>query len=308
MKRGAVIGIVGGAVALAAVAAVGVWWFASRPQTPDAAARAYLDALESGDYAAVEQLLDRPVDDHVETAFASAEAYAEDARVLTIDDAVDGQAQVKAEAEFDGMPHSLTFVLTRSAGGWKLAPESLAAVRIEATLDGAAGAGDSVWIGEALVPVGADVALLPAAYEVVAAPRGILSGSAIATVADRVSTVTLETALAPDATSIAQERLNAYLDACAAPATEVPAHCGIRVPWAADLASLGEITFRIDEYPVLALSADGTAFDATGGVIVATASGDSRAGGTASFTYRSEDWAVRGEMEFTGDELVLSVR
>ena len=56
------------------------------------------------------------------------------------------------------------------------------------------------------------------------------------------------------------------------------------------------------------LSADATGFDATGGVIVATATGASRAGGPESFTYRADDWSVRGSVRFEGDQMVLAVR
>lgn len=308
MKRGAVIGIVGGAAALAAAIAVAVWWFSSRPQTPDAAARAYLDALETGDYSAIDGLLDEPVDAHVEAAFASAAAYAQDARVVTIAEAGQGRMQVRAQAEIDGEPHELAFALTSSSEGWNVAPDSLPTLRVEATLAGGPGLGDSAWIGEALVPTGTEVVLLPAVYEVAAAPRGILSGTAVATVATPDTTVALDTTIASDAASIAQQQLDAYLDTCAAPATDVPENCGIRVPWAADLTSLERIAFRIDEYPALVLSPDGTRFDATDGVIVATATGDARTGGSEAFTYRAEDWAVRGEVTFTGDELVLAVR
>lgn len=308
MKRGAVIGIIG-VVALAATAA-GIWWFLSRPPSADAVADEYLRALESGDYAAIESLVASPLDDTVEAAFAGAESYVADARIVALETGADGDTTVRAEALVGGERHDLAFALRPRDGRWLLTPESFAAVRVDTTFGGAPGGGDSAWIGEALVPTGTDIAVLPAAYVVEAAPRGILSGSTVVAVSGEgdAEAVTIDTSLTPEATAIAQEQLDAYLDACAAPATAVPDNCGIRVPWAADLTSLTGIAFRIDERPVLALAADGSGFDATGGVIVATATGASRAGGTGTFTYRADDWAVRGAVDFVGDEMVLSVR
>ncbi len=310
MKRGAILGIVGGAVVLAAVAAVGVWWFTSRPQSAEAAAVEYLRALEAGDYAAIEPLLAGAADPSLEAAFASADAYAGDARITDISEGADGGSTVRAEAVFAGEELDLSFVLTSSDGRWILTPDSLALLRVDTTHGGAPGGGDSVWIGDALVPTATDLALLPAVYRIEAAPRGILSGSATtpATSDGSVRTVAIDTTLSPEATAIAQAQLDGYLDACVAPAAQVPENCGIRIPWAADLTTLESIAFRIDERPVLALSADATGFAATGGVLVATATGASRDGGSGAFTYRADDWAVRGSVAFVGDEMVLSVR
>lgn len=308
MKRGTIIGIVGGVVVLAAVAAAVVWWV-TRPPTADAAANDYLRALEAGDFPKIEAMLAAPVDAAVGAAFVSADAYVASARVdqLTEDG---GRATVQAAAALGGEERELTFVLTSSNGRWMLAPESLATLRVETALGDAPGVGDSVWIGAALVPADTDVALLPAVYLIEAAPRGILSGTATTSLSSDgdVEVVTLDTALTAEATALAQEQLDGYLEACTAPATTVPDNCGLRVPWAADLSSLDQVTFRIDQRPALALSADGTRFDATGGIVVATATGASRAGGSGSFTYRADDWAVRGTVGFAGDEMLLSVR
>ena len=103
-------------------------------------------------------------------------------------------------------------------------------------------------------------------------------------------------------------KLDAYADTCAKPAQAVPDQCGLRVPWAADLASLASIAFRIEAYPIVTLSADGRAFDAVDGRIVATATGTTRDGAPGAFTYQADDWALRGSVTFTGDEMVLAVR
>ena len=71
---------------------------------------------------------------------------------------------------------------------------------------------------------------------------------------------------------------------------------------------LDGIAFRIEEHPVVALSEDAASFDATGGVIVATATGTTRGGESRAFTYRADDWALRGSVRFSGDEMILAVR
>ncbi|MGN6218213.1 MAG: hypothetical protein ACTHNQ_01815 [Microbacterium sp.] len=111
-----------------------------------------------------------------------------------------------------------------------------------------------------------------------------------------------------DRTAAIQEQLDHYADACAAPAKTVPEHCGIFVPWAADLAQLSGLAFRIEAYPVVVLSPDGRSFDATGGVLVATASGTTREGAPGSVTYRTGEWALRGDVVTHGDETTVSVR
>lgn len=306
MKRGAVVGIVVGAVAVVAVVVgAAVWWSSAQPQTVDAAAREYLRALEEGDAAAIESLRDAPLDDVTRSAFASADAYIVDPRIARVDEDA-ARAAVTADAEIAGERRKISFALEEAEGEWRLT-DDIPVVRIETAFGGSPGGGDSVWIGDALVGTADDVGLLPAVYTVRAAPRGILAGEVRAIVAETGATVELDTSLAADAASLAQEQLDAYLDGCTAPAAAVPGNCGIRVPWAADLASLERIAFRVEQYPALRLADDGASFEATGGILVATATGQTRGGELASFTYRAEDWAVRGAVRFTGDEMVLSV-
>lgn len=112
---------------------------------------------------------------------------------------------------------------------------------------------------------------------------------------------------ADDVQAVAQAALDAYVDECTQSAAAVPADCGLRVPWAADLATLERIDYRIEEYPAIVLSPDDPTFAAPGGVVVATATGTTSDGETARFTYRDDDWTLRGFVARDGDELVLSV-
>ncbi|WP_169581223.1 MULTISPECIES: hypothetical protein [Microbacterium] len=310
MKRRTAIGLaIAAAVAIvtAVTIALVAWGPAGGPDSPEGTARAYLDALAAGDGEAVDALRAEPLDALTAEAFAGASAYLTDPRVARAS-AQGESAAVQAEAEIAGERVDLRLTLESTDEGWRVVDGDLGSVRATTVLAGTP-VGDAVWIGDALAPSASKVALLPAEYEVAAAPRGILTGSETIGVGPGAAvTVELDAALSPDAASIAQTQLDVYLDACAEPAPEVPDHCGLRVPWAADLTSLERIAFRIDERPVLALSADASTFDATGGVIVATATGAARAGGDGTFTYRADDWAVRGSVEFTGDEMVLSVR
>lgn len=312
MKRSAIIWLVAGAVVVAVVVAGGAWWFLTRPPSAEDAARAYLGALADGDFPAVTGLLADPLPteqaDAIEAAFDGAEGYITEPRIEQLDAGDAGTTSVRAQVDVAGESRALTFDLESSSGRWLVAGEYLATLRVETALGGAP-VGDSAWVGGALVPTGTDLAILPAVYGVESAPRVILEGSATAAVSnDEPTTIALEAALTPAATSAAQEQLDAYADECAAAADAVPAHCGLRVPWAADLRALESIAFRVDERPVVTLAEDGTGFDATGGVIVATATGTTRSGDPGEFTYRADDWALRGSVRFEGDEMVLQVR
>jgi hypothetical protein len=309
VKRAAVVGV---AVAAAVVVGCFAWWLVARPPSAEDAARSYLEALSAGDFATIDEMRAVHLDDETERiiadAFAGADAFVKDPRIEEIS-SQGGTVGVRASAEIAGERRDLFFELGDERGRWTLSGDYLATLEVTTSLAGSNGlAGDSAWVGGALAPAGAPVSLFPAEYAVEAAPRGILIGKTSVAVSNNgPSAVALEASLAPDATDAAQVQVDAYADACTKEAAAVPANCGLRVPWAADLATLTSIAFRIDQRPVLALSPDGRTFAATGGVVVATATGMTRSGADASFTYRADDWALRGTVSFAGDEMVLAV-
>lgn len=309
MKRAAVVGV---AIAAAVVVGCFAWWLVARSPSAEDAARSYLEALSAGDFATIDEMRAVHLDDETERiiadAFAGADAFVKDPRIEEIS-SQGGTVGVRASAELAGERRELFFALGDEGGRWTLSGDYLATLEVTTSLAGSDGlAGESAWVGGALVPAGAPVSLFPAEYSVEAAPRGILTGTASVAISnDGPSAVALEASLAPDATEAAQVQIDGYADACTQAAAAVPANCGLRVPWAADLATLTSIAFRIDQRPVLALSPDGRTFAATGGVVVATATGMTRSGADASFTYRADDWALRGTVSFEGDEMVLAV-
>lgn len=293
------------AVVGAVVVAGGVtMWLLSRPPSAADIAEEYLRALSTGDVAAIEGLVADPADLALAgSAFSGATSYITDYSFdLGDDDAADLRS-VRAEVTLAGRPGIVGFVLTQQNGSWRVGADYLA------SLEAATSMGDSVRVGGTLVPAATPVWLLPAEYPVLAAPGGLLVGGSTALVTNEMPVaVTVDAALSPEATAAAQEQLDAYADVCAQPAAAVPANCGLRVPWGADLATLDTIAFRVDAHPVVALADDARTFAATGGAIVATATGTTRDGDTASFTYRANDWALRGDVVFAGDEMVLAVR
>lgn len=300
MKRGAVLSIVAAAAVLA-VGGAAAWWLLSRPPSIDDAARSYLAALEAGDVAALEAMIGSPRPDTTQTtmdAFAAADAYVEDPRI----DEVYGDGSVRASVTLDGRPATIGFMLSLVDGRWQLAGDYLGSLEATTSL------GDAVLIGGALASVAAPIDLLPAVYTVRAAPAGVLGGSTTVAVTNETpTTVEVETSLAPGAVAAVQEQLDVYADACAAPADAVPERCGIRIPWGADLATLTGVSFRIDRYPAVALSDDAATFAATGGMLVATATGTTRAGAEASVTYRTDEWSMRGVVVFADGRMVLRV-
>lgn len=104
----------------------------------------------------------------------------------------------------------------------------------------------------------------------------------------------------------AQEELDAALIACAeSTASSPPEHCGIRIPWGTEFAGVTGIRYRIDTLPTLTI--DGAAFTAEGGVLVATVSGTGQDGAPRSETYRTENWAVRGDITITDDDVQIDI-
>jgi hypothetical protein len=104
--------------------------------------------------------------------------------------------------------------------------------------------------------------------------------------------------------ALAQQRLDALLEACTQPASEVPAACGIRIPWAADFAVVDGIRYRIEEPPVLTVTLP--TFRADEGVLVATVTGTGRDGAAKTAPYRTENWMLRGDVTVKRAGIVLS--
>jgi hypothetical protein len=303
VRRAAVIGI---SVAAGAVVAVGLGagiWTVTRPASPSDVVLTYFSALESGDARAALAVTTTPeegVDDAVD-AYASVGDEISEVRVTSSTHDSDA-ARVIVSYTLAGHPGESSLALAASPdGGWMIT-DGLAQLTPTTTLGGA------VAIGDLRARAGASIPLLPGRYDVEALPRGLVSGSATVHLRPGIRReVEVAASLAPAATAAAQEQLDAYAAACTAASSAVPPNCGLRVPWAADLATLTSVAFRVEQLPTVALSPDGTTFAATGGVIIATATGTTRQGGTASFTYRADDWALRGTVSFPGDEMVLAV-
>ncbi len=293
-------------VAAAAVAALGVgvavFWLLRPPQIQDAA-HDWLDALASGD---VHTLTAMTNDSRVPPdtrrlaldAFAGASDRIADPVVQRISD--DGS--VHATARLGTASVDVHFTLTRAGHGYQVG-DFLGTLTVDPTL------GAAVRVGDATVPAHTAVAVLPAQYPVRALPDAVLDGAQTVAVTDaQPVTVTLPVTLGTRGQAVLQTQLETYEDRCAASTDHVPAACGLRVPWAADLRTLDALAFRIDTRPTLHLDPEHGRFAATGGVITATARGTGFDGRAASHTYRTEDWALRGEIVFSGATVQLAVR
>ncbi|MFS0852661.1 hypothetical protein [Microbacterium sp. 179-I 3D4 NHS] len=297
MRRRRGVLLAGGAALLVIAAAV-IWLRGSsdRPISAEEAATTYLRALESGDPAAVESTgID--VSDAALTAFRDAEALIEDAEVVSVDQ--EGRtATAQVTFTLDGTPHEATLSLARESDRWRLGESALGALTPSTAI------GDSVRIGDAVLPASERLALVPAAYAVTAAPPALLSGANDAVVLPGAATeIAIDAALRPAATEAAQEQLDALLETCASSSDPAPEGCGIRLPWGAEFRTVAEVSYRIDAEPVIRLEPDG--FTSDGGVLVATVTGTGLDGAERTATYRTEDWSVRGDATFTGTGIVL---
>lgn len=299
MKRGIIVGITAGAVALAIAGGIAFFVLGTLRPSPEEAAEAYLRALSEGDASSVRDLLATEPESfsQIQDAFAGADSYLSNYSYEISDD-----HSVRAEVDFDGVPGVVFFGMSEGDGGYYVTSDYLA------TLDATTTLGDSVMIGSAVFPTSEPITLLPAVYTVAAAPSTLLAGEATVLVTNEsTARADVVASLSDKGAALIASQLDDYARACAEPGTTVPESCGLRVPWAADLATLSAITFRIDQLPVLALAEDLSSFAATDGIIVATATGTTRDGASASFTYRADDWALRGVIEFSSGRLALRV-
>lgn len=103
-----------------------------------------------------------------------------------------------------------------------------------------------------------------------------------------------------------QELVDEHLEECARSTRSAPPEgCGIRIPWGTEFSAVSGIRYRIEKLPTVDLDGDG--FTADGGILVATVTGTGQDGTPRTETYRSEDWAVRGDVDVTDEGFEISV-
>lgn len=291
--------LLGGLVAAVAVAGA-VWWGLSALRSPTAeeAALAYLQALESGNPEAV-ATTGTTASEAALTAFAGASSTIQDAEVADVREG-DGGASATVRFRLDGDEHEANLRLTADSGGWIVDGSGLGALRTTTTI------GTAVQVGDAVLPVDEDAALLPGVYPVTAAPRTLLTGTTeVVVLPGDDATADVPAELRPEATEAAQTQLEAYLKTCTADGTAVPENCGIRIPWGTELREISDIAFRVERFPAVVLSPGG--FTADDGILEATVTGTGQDGAARTVTYRSTTWSVRGGVDITADELALTV-
>ena len=276
------------------------WWFVLRTPGAEEVALEVFRALESGDAERVERA-GVEVPDAAAAAFGEALALIAEPSVRSASETED-RAEVVVAFRLDGDSFASTVALRKVEGRWVPDAADVLGTVVPHVEPGAGAA-----IGFTVLPNDEPSTLLPAVYLATAAPSAILAGEQRIEVfpGGPAGSIVLDAEVRPDAAAIAQAHLDDYLDACTQPAASVPANCGIRVPWGADLASLEGIRFRIDRLPVLELTEQG--FIARGGELVATATGRSHSGRAATSTYRSTDWGVQGDILFEPEGIVLRV-
>lgn len=305
-RRGALIAIIAAATVVVLGAIGFAVWLGTRGETPEAGAQRYLDALAAGDGDRLSAAVTPDVDLSAETidAFAAATAYVEEPTVVSVETSSNDTATVSASYFLAGGMRVVPFTVRLVDGQWLADADALGGIVATTSV------GDAVTIGDVVLESSVPLIALPAAYTVTAAPADVLTGQAEAVVTPGATTeVAVSASLTPDAATRAQPAVDSYLQACTAsspeaPATASPASCGISIPWGADLASAQGFVFRVEAFPTVALDASG-GFIAAGGSYVVTVSGVTRDGTEGSFTYRDDDWTLRGALTFTGGELIL---
>lgn len=282
-----------GAIAVVVIALSLAWFLAPRGSAEDQA-RIYLQALADGDVSAVRATgIDVPAT--TVSAFAQASGHLSDGEVESAT-ADDHAAVIVVSYELAGARHESTLNFSQRGGHW--VPDAAPALgsvkyRVPAA------------IADTILPPGRTL-LLPAVYDVSATPMEFLDGrTTIKVLPGSTQEVDLDTTLRPDAVDAAQNQLDDYLRACTEPAAQSPSSCGIAIPWAADFSAVSEIRYRIEQTPVISITP--STFHADDGVLIATVTGTAPNGSQESFTYRTANWGVRGDVSFTTDDIVLSI-
>ena len=288
--------IIGAAlIVMAAAAAICLLLF-PRGGSAQEHALAYLRALENGDLTAIEATgLDVPPD--TAAAFTGADEYISEVAVEASTES-DAAPIVRASFTLADERRDVEISMIEAHGRWVPDP---------ATAFGTVLAQTPVGVGETVFAADAAVTLLPAQYELSASPAEFLEGTAVVQATPATTqNVALEVALRPEATERAGEQLAQHLEVCTRSAAEVPESCGIAVPWAADFSALSEVSYRIEQPPVISLTL--SSFHADEGVLVATVTGTDIDGETAkTASYRTTNWSLRGDVDFTAVDIVLSV-
>lgn len=288
------------AVVAAVVVGLVVWVSSTRAGTAQEAARDYLRALESGDSAAV-AATGVEVSPDALVAFDSVSSLLTDGTVVTTDQ--EGSiATAQISFTIDGDAHEAQLALSFSSGRWVPDASALTSVTASPSI------GSAVAIGDAVFPTTSPLALLPAVYTLAAAPTDLLDGSAkIVALPGADAETALDAELRPEASVAAQSLLDEHLTDCAASTIVSPPACGIRIPWGTEFRAITDASFRIEALPDLLLDADGRGFTADGGGLVATLTGTGQDGTERSTTYRTDDWAARGDIAFTTNGMTLTV-
>lgn len=291
-------------VAAGTVAGIWIWQTASRSPSAEETTRAYLQALTVGDADAVVST-GVSVSDDARAVFAGASAFIDDAAVVGVEER-GGSATADVSFRMGDRDRTATLTLERRDGGWRLDSSALA------LLDVRMSTGSAVVIGEVAVSAEKPLALLPAVYDVAAAPSALLEGGTTAALLPGETTaVEIDVEVRAAATDAAQDVLDEHLETCTAEGDSAsdggatPEGCGIRIPWGVDFREVTDVAFRIETLPTVSLTP--TAFTAGGGVLVATVDGTGHDGSARTITYRTESWTVRGDVAFTTKGIELTV-
>lgn len=297
-RRGWLLGAGIGVVLLLLAGGIWAWQTNIRPATAEDTALAYLRALESGDADGV-AATGVSVSDDARAAFTAASGFVSDVAVTAVDQR--GEAATADVAfRLGDEKRTAALALAREDAVWRLEPSALGSVRVTLT------AGSYVSVGGTVLPADDSIALLPASYEIAAAPGDLLEGTAATDVlpGDDVA-VTIDVAVRDAATEAAQAELDEQLGACTAAGGDQPEGCGIRIPWGVEFRDVSDVAYRVETLPSIALTPD--AFTAGDGVLVATVRGTGHDGAPLTMTYRTDAWMVRGDVSFTETGIALAV-
>lgn len=309
--------IAAGLVLLLVIAIVVVNSINSSQYGPEATVKNYLTAISQGKASTANKLVEPGVKDDA-AALLSDDILKESKALLKnpeIDDVRTrgNAAQVDISYSVDGTAYDGMIELSKDGkqglffDKWVIDKPLLASVYVYST------DGEMVSVNGTDVSFGKEYELVayPAAYEIGAPKSDFYEAEAqtfVAATGSKASYDAIDLELTPTQalTDAVQEQVNKYLDTCATQTVPNPENCGLRSLYYFDFSGEPTFSYKVDKYPVVTISENGTSFEATLGQVTGNATGElSYPGGQGTAVYAWDDWGYSGSFVVDGDEVTI---
>ncbi len=306
-----------GLVLLLVIAIVVINSINSSQYGPEATVKNYLTAISQGKASTANKLVEPGVKD--DAAALLSDDILKESKALMKNPEIDdvrtrgNAAQVDISYSVDGTAYDGMIELSKDGkqglffDKWVIDKPLLASVYVYSN------DGEMVSVNGTDVSFGKKYELVayPAAYEIGAPKSDFYEAEPQTFVAATGSKATydavdLELTPTQALTDAVQEQVNKYLDTCVTQTVPNPENCGLRSLYYFDFSGEPTFSYKVDKYPVVTISENGTSFEATLGQVTGNATGElSYPGGQGTAVYAWDDWGYSGSFVVDGDEVTI---